>query len=47
MILSPGGHIYQPKGNNFYYKHETVYKCFIKSLKMCSYSPLYLFVISG
>ena len=37
MILFPGGHTCQPNGNNFYYKPEIVYKCFIKSLKMCSY----------
>lgn len=43
MILSPGGHTYQPKGNNFYCKPERVHKCFIKSLKMCSYQFSTLF----
>jgi hypothetical protein len=33
MLLSPGGHTCQLKGNNLYYKAEIVYKCFIKSLK--------------
>lgn len=47
MILSSGGHTYEPKGNNFYYKPEIVYKYFIKSLKMCSYQFPTLFLISG